>query len=75
MNEKKSFWLTSKGPVAACAILFLTYLLLVEYQQHFVAWLSYLILLLCPLMHLFMHKGHHEHGDSNNIYKKGYDET
>ncbi len=26
----------------------------------------YLLLLACPLMHLFMHHGHHKHGDSDH---------
>ena len=35
------------------------YYLWTEHQAHILSALSYLILLLCPLMHLFMH---HDHG-------------
>lgn len=40
-----------------------SYFLLVEHRQHLYAWLPYLILALCPLMHIFMHRGHSGHGD------------
>ncbi len=38
-----------------------SYFLFKEHQAHVVAALPYLIFLLCPLMHLFMHKGHGGH--------------
>lgn len=40
------------------------FLLVVEHRAHVVAWLPWLFLLACPLMHLFMHRGHgggHKH--------------
>lgn len=42
------------------------YFLWTEHQAHLLAALPYLILLLCPLMHVFMHhghSGHHQNGD------------
>lgn len=42
------------------------FLLLSEHRAHFLGVLPYLLLLSCPLMHLFMHHGHgHGHGDSD----------
>ena len=38
------------------------YLLWTEHRAHVVQFLPWLILLLCPLMHLFMHHGHGGHG-------------
>ncbi len=35
--------------------------LLTEHLQHTLGALPYLLLLLCPLMHLFMHRGHGAH--------------
>ncbi|KVA23186.1 DUF2933 domain-containing protein [Burkholderia ubonensis] len=34
------------------------FLLLSEHRAHFLGVLPYLLLLSCPLMHLFMHHGH-----------------
>ncbi|CDS52741.1 Asl7591 protein [Polaromonas sp. CG9_12] len=39
------------------------YFLLTEHRAHFWGVLPYLLILACPLMHLFMHHGH-GHGDS-----------
>jgi hypothetical protein len=33
--------------------------LAVAHRPHLLGWLPYLIILACPLMHLFMHRGHH----------------
>ena len=38
------------------------YFLWTEHQAHLLAALPYLILLLCPLMHIFMHGDHGGHG-------------
>ena len=37
------------------------FLLFTEHQAHVIGALPYLILLACPLMHLFMHRGHGHH--------------
>ena len=37
------------------------YFLLSEHRAHFLGALPYLLLLACPLMHLFMHHGHGRH--------------
>ncbi len=39
------------------------YFLWQTYQVQLVAYWPYLILLLCPLMHIFMHKGHGGNGN------------
>lgn len=39
------------------------YFLLTEHLAHVVAVLPYLLLLACPLMHVFMHGGHGGHGN------------
>lgn len=37
-----------------------------EHWGHIFGLSPYLLLLACPLMHLFMHHGHHKHGDSDH---------
>ena len=39
-----------------------TYFLLSEHRAHFLGVLPLLLLLSCPLMHVFMHHGHGAHG-------------
>jgi Protein of unknown function (DUF2933) len=39
-----------------------TYFLLSEHRAHFLGALPLLLLLACPLMHVFMHHGHGGHG-------------
>ena len=55
---KRSFWLTPNGLAAMGLIGGVLYFLLTEHRAHFVNALPYLILLLCPVMHVFMHRGH-----------------
>ncbi|MEW6313878.1 MAG: DUF2933 domain-containing protein [Pseudomonadota bacterium] len=58
----------SKGRLVFVGFLvFALLLLLTEHRAHFFGILPYLILLACPLMHLFMHHGNggydqHTHG-------------
>lgn len=47
-----------------CLFLFaIVFLLWTEHRAHLFGALPYLILLACPLMHLFMHRGHRHGGD------------
>lgn len=39
-----------------------TYFLTSEHRAHFIGALPLLLLLACPLMHVFMHNGHGSHG-------------
>ena len=39
------------------------YFLWTEHQAHVVQYLPFLLLLACPLMHLFHHGGHARHGE------------
>ncbi|MGQ7816587.1 DUF2933 domain-containing protein [Pseudomonas aeruginosa] len=49
------------------------YFLLTEHLAHVVGALPYLLLLACPLMHVFMHRGHggHHHPGQNNSGPSG----
>jgi hypothetical protein len=39
---------------------------LIQYWVHVPQYLPYLIILACPLMHLFMHRGHSGHHSGNH---------
>ena len=61
-SEHANFWgsrysigLVVLGAVAA-------YFLITEHRAHVVIALPFLLLLACPLMHVFMHGGHGSHG-------------
>jgi hypothetical protein len=74
-TQKSSFWLTPKGLAALGLIGAVTYFLLIEHRQHLWQFLPFLILLLCPLMHIFMHGGHGGHsGHSDHSQNEGESE-
>ena len=67
---------TSRKLLIACVYLVgigVGVLLLIQHWVHVPQALPFLILLACPLMHLFMHRGHshHQHGGPSSIDKSG----
>lgn len=64
-SEKPSSWWTTKGLAALGLVGAPTYLLLIEHKQHIWPYLPYLILLVCPVMHFLMHRGHSAHNHDN----------
>lgn len=71
-KPKENFWLMPNGLAALGLIGAVLFFLLSEHRAHVIYVLPYLILLLCPLMHMFMHRGHNGHGahlDSNGKNK------
>ena len=48
-----------------------TYFLLSEHRAHFLGALPLLLLLSCPLMHVFMHHGHGGHGGGHAHHHGG----
>lgn len=63
VNSQKSIW---KNPLMIVCLVAVGYWLFTYHNQHLLGWLPYIILLLCPLMHIFMHGGHHGHGESQH---------
>lgn len=59
------FWRTRYGAGFLVFGAIAAYFLLTEHLAHVVGLLPLLLLLACPLMHVFMHRGHgnHHHGD------------
>jgi Protein of unknown function (DUF2933) len=57
--ETPPFW-KSRGAIALVGFAAVaTFFMFSEHRAHFLGVLPYLIFLACPLMHLFMHHGHH----------------
>jgi Protein of unknown function (DUF2933) len=48
-----------------------TYFLLSEHRAHFIGALPFLLLLSCPVMHIFMHHGHGGHGGDHQANGHG----
>lgn len=59
MPASRRYWLVFAG-FALIALFFLWQ----EHRAHLLGSLPWIFLLLCPLMHLFMHRGHGSHGRS-----------
>lgn len=53
------------------------YFLLTEHRAHFFGALPFLLLLACPLMHVFMHHGHraHAHHHGSDEQQSGPDKS
>ena len=79
-HEEHKFWNTPKGWAACVMIFAVSYFVWMEHRQHLFEFLPYLIFLLCPLMHLFMHHGSHGQSDKNtddaieDAYRRGLED-
>lgn len=61
-NSSNQSWLTSRtGLVTIVAVSILGFLIYQGHGAHLLGYAPYLLILSCPLMHIFMHGGHHEH--------------
>jgi hypothetical protein len=70
MRANASFWRTWPGACAIALLAVLLFFLVTEHTAHFFGFLPYGFLLLCPLMHLFMHHGHGSHGGDDGHENK-----
>lgn len=67
MKNSSKYWSGLHGLATLVLIGAALYFLLVEHGTHTLPYLPYLIILLCPLMHLFMHKEHHGHDQKADV--------
>ena len=67
MEFNRRYWITLS---VFCVIALM--LLWGEHKVHILGALPWLILLLCPLMHIFMHGGHgkHQHGQQKDEHSE-----
>ena len=60
-HKPAPFW-RSRGSLALLVVASVGgFLLLTEHRAHLFGALPWLLILACPLMHVFMHRGHHGH--------------
>ena len=65
-RESTSFWKSGMGVALLMVGVIVAFYLVREHWTHLGQSWPYLLLLLCPLMHLFMHGGHgHGHSGSD----------
>ena len=61
-SEPPPFWRSPAGLTLLVAAAVGGFLLFTEHRAHVLGVLPYAFLLACPLMHMFMHHGHHRGG-------------
>ena len=69
-QDLPSFWRSPAGLALVVALAAAGFYLLTEHTAHVFGVLPYLLLLACPLMHRFMHRGHGhggQHQDRSRI--------
>lgn len=66
------FWRSHAGVALLVVVAVGGFLLFTEHRAHVLGVLPFVFLLACPLMHVFMHHGHHHGGDGHS--ERGNDE-
>lgn len=59
--QQHGFWRSRSGFVAILFLSVAAFFLIYEHWAHALGILPYLVILVCPLLHLFMHRGHGGH--------------
>jgi multisubunit Na+/H+ antiporter MnhG subunit len=70
-SAEASFWKTRSGMAFLAFLAIAVFFLLTEHTAHVLGALPYLLLLACPLMHLFHHGKHHHGVPSRDDNAKG----
>ncbi|ROZ79580.1 DUF2933 domain-containing protein [Ramlibacter sp. WS9] len=63
-HPRPSFWKTPFGVVSTIVAVVASAYLWVAHKDHVLALLPFAFLAACPLMHIFMHRGHDHGGHS-----------
>ena len=72
MHDIPSFWRSRAGVAVLVLGAVAAFFLLSEHWAHALGVAPYLLVLACPLMHMFMHHGHrHGHGSHDDKPKRG----
>ena len=66
MNQAHDSWLNRHRWISYGALAVIAVYLLTEHRQHVIAYLPFLALAACPVIHTFMHHGLHRNSDHKN---------
>ena len=69
-SDRPRFWRSRYGVAFLIIAAVAAYFLLKEHTAHVAGYLPFLLLAACPLMHLFMHRGH-SHGGHDHAARQG----
>ena len=69
-SDRPRFWRSRYGVAFLIIAAVAAYFLLKEHTAHVAGYLPFLLLAACPLMHLFMHRGH-GHGGHDHAARPG----
>lgn len=73
-DDLPSFWKSPAGLALLVAVAVGGFYLVTEHTAHLFGLLPYLFLLACPLMHVFMHRGHGQHGHDQHRQPRSSDD-
>jgi peptidoglycan/LPS O-acetylase OafA/YrhL len=73
-RQEPPWWRTPIGLVTCGFLIVAGFFLLTEHTAHVFGVLPWLLILACPLMHLFMHHGHGGHGRHGPASRPGPDD-
>jgi hypothetical protein len=71
-HEPPPFWRSRAGVALLVVVAVGGFLLFTEHRAHVLGFLPFAFLLACPLMHVFIHHGHHHGGHGHS--ERGNDE-
>ena len=71
----KSWWESRANWVLLAFLAIAGFYLIAEHRAHVFGALPFLILLACPLMHVFMHRGHGKHGNESLSEERDHGKT
>ena len=74
LQPPPTFWRSPSGLTLLAAVAVGGFYLVTEHTAHLFGALPYIVLLACPLMHVFMHRGHHHGGHRHSSPGSGDDE-
>lgn len=70
-DEPCPFWRSRTGLIAIGFVLIASSVFLIEHRLQVLGYLPFLLLLACPLMHMFMHRGHgHGHSSHDDFLRR-----